>query len=133
MPSLVLQSNVKVYRLLFDPAQSLTARSCLLHASAARRHEGLQRGIRQGAHPYDLGLAFSCQPLTQLSAEVLGKPLKYIAVCYEYNESLSFAGTFDPAFLLTIVGVISSFWITLMHTNSHLRRTAWETSLPNRI
>jgi phenylpyruvate tautomerase len=33
----------------------------------------------------------------------LGKPEKYIAVSYRYNEFLSFRGTFEPAFLLTVV------------------------------
>lgn len=41
--------------------------------------------------------------LVQFSAEVLGKPHAYICVSYSYEEFLAWEGTFDPAFLLTIV------------------------------
>ncbi|KAH6872103.1 Tautomerase/MIF superfamily [Coprinopsis sp. MPI-PUGE-AT-0042] len=45
-------------------------------------------------------LAFS-----KLGAEVLSKPEKYISVNIKYNPTLTFAGSFDPAFLLTIVSL----------------------------
>jgi len=45
--------------------------------------------------------AFSLE-FSQLGANVLKKPLKYMAVSYSYNESLSFGGTFDPAFVLSV-------------------------------
>lgn len=40
--------------------------------------------------------------LAKFGAETLGKPLKYMAVSYKYDETLSFGGTFDPAFVLSI-------------------------------
>lgn len=39
----------------------------------------------------------------KLSAEVLKKPESYVSISYTYNETLSFDGTFDPAFLLKVV------------------------------
>jgi hypothetical protein len=39
----------------------------------------------------------------QFSAETLDKPEKYIETSYTYNETLSFNGTFEPAFILTVV------------------------------
>ncbi|KAI0033307.1 Tautomerase/MIF [Vararia minispora EC-137] len=39
------------------------------------------------------------------AAETLGKPEKYIAVTFEYDENLSFAGSFDPAFFLNITSL----------------------------
>ncbi|KAL5528924.1 hypothetical protein ACEPAG_4898 [Sanghuangporus baumii] len=45
-------------------------------------------------------LAFS-----KLAARVLGKPESYISVSYTYNESLTFGGSFEPAFILTVVSL----------------------------
>jgi len=45
------------------------------------------------------------QNFSKASANALGKPEKYISVSYRYNEHLSFAGTFDPAFLLVITSL----------------------------
>lgn len=42
---------------------------------------------------------------SRLSAQTLGKPEKYISIDYRYNETLSFAGTFEPAFLLAITSL----------------------------
>ncbi|KAI9456697.1 Tautomerase/MIF [Lactarius psammicola] len=43
--------------------------------------------------------------LSKLGAEILKKPEKYILVSYRYNEFLSFNGTFDPAFQLTLISL----------------------------
>lgn len=32
-------------------------------------------------------------------------PEMYITASYTYNDTLTFAGTFEPAFVLTIVGI----------------------------
>lgn len=45
--------------------------------------------------------AFSLQ-LADFGAKTLQKPIKYISTAYTYNETLTFNGTFDPAFLLDI-------------------------------
>ncbi|KAI0303513.1 Tautomerase/MIF [Multifurca ochricompacta] len=45
------------------------------------------------------------QSFSKFSANLLGKPESYISVSYKYNEFLSFHGTFDPAFLLTITSL----------------------------
>ncbi|KAF9815429.1 hypothetical protein IEO21_04600 [Rhodonia placenta] len=37
-----------------------------------------------------------------LAAKTLNRPEVYISVSYNYNENLTFNGSFDPAFLLTI-------------------------------
>jgi phenylpyruvate tautomerase len=42
----------------------------------------------------------------QTTADLLGKPEKYVSVSYRYNEFLSFNGTFEPAFLLVIVRLL---------------------------
>ncbi|KAI0261084.1 Tautomerase/MIF [Gloeopeniophorella convolvens] len=42
---------------------------------------------------------------SKLSAELLEKPEKYISISLQYNEFLTFGGTFDPAFLLSIVSL----------------------------
>ncbi|KAK7023997.1 Tautomerase/MIF superfamily [Favolaschia claudopus] len=39
----------------------------------------------------------------QVGAEILGKPEAYITTSITYNKTLTFAGTLDPAFALTIV------------------------------
>jgi len=52
------------------------------------------------ANPKAFSLEFS-----KFGAEVLGKPEVYITVDYTYNETLTFAGTHDPAFTLTIVSL----------------------------
>ncbi|KAH8834058.1 Tautomerase/MIF superfamily [Flagelloscypha sp. PMI_526] len=41
----------------------------------------------------------------QRSAEILGKPLGYITTNITYNETLNFAGSFDPAFDLRVVSL----------------------------
>lgn len=43
--------------------------------------------------------------LPQFAAETLNKPESYISVSYLYQEHLTFAGSFDPAFLLYIVSI----------------------------
>ncbi|EJD06168.1 Tautomerase/MIF [Fomitiporia mediterranea MF3/22] len=48
--------------------------------------------------------AFSLE-FSKIAAEALGKPESYISVCYTYNESLTFAGSFEPAFLLSIISL----------------------------
>ncbi|KAH9935809.1 Tautomerase/MIF [Amylocystis lapponica] len=40
-----------------------------------------------------------------LAAEALSKPPQYISVSYDYNETLTFGGTFEPAFLLTVTSL----------------------------
>lgn len=45
------------------------------------------------------------QEFSKFSAEVLGKPLAYIATSYTYNEYLAWEGTFEPAFILNIVSL----------------------------
>ncbi|KAF8590507.1 Tautomerase/MIF [Ramaria rubella] len=42
---------------------------------------------------------------SKLGAKVLGKPEAYISIQYNYDENLSFAGTFDPAFLFVITSL----------------------------
>ncbi|KAF8520191.1 Tautomerase/MIF [Hysterangium stoloniferum] len=42
---------------------------------------------------------------SKVGAEVLGKPEKYISVKYEFNETLTFGGTLDPALLLVITSL----------------------------
>ncbi|KAG6900458.1 hypothetical protein C0993_010505, partial [Termitomyces sp. T159_Od127] len=41
-------------------------------------------------------------------AETLKKPELYFTVKYIYNETLTFQGTFDPAFTMTVVCSIRS-------------------------
>ncbi|KAG9121590.1 hypothetical protein FRC07_002397 [Ceratobasidium sp. 392] len=43
--------------------------------------------------------------LSKFSAELLDKPEKYISVSYQYTRTLSFHGSFDPAFLMTITSL----------------------------
>ncbi|THG96860.1 hypothetical protein EW026_g5042, partial [Hermanssonia centrifuga] len=40
---------------------------------------------------------------SELAAELLKTPLEYICVNYKYSEHLAFAGTFEPALLLSVV------------------------------
>ncbi|KAJ7043042.1 Tautomerase/MIF superfamily [Mycena alexandri] len=47
-----------------------------------------------------LALEFS-----KLGAQTLGKPEAYITVSITYNKTLTFGGTFDPAFALTITSL----------------------------
>ncbi|KAF9448885.1 Tautomerase/MIF [Macrolepiota fuliginosa MF-IS2] len=54
-------------------------------------------GGMQIADPKAFALEFS-----KFGAEVLGKPEAYITVQYQYNETITFGGTFDPAFTLKI-------------------------------
>lgn len=42
----------------------------------------------------------------QFSATTLRKPLAYICVSYTHNEYLAWEGTFEPAFLLSVVRFI---------------------------
>ncbi|KAI0806896.1 Tautomerase/MIF [Fomes fomentarius] len=42
---------------------------------------------------------------SKFSAETLGKPEAYISVHLDDNKPLTFNGTFDPAFLLSIVSL----------------------------
>ncbi|KAN0127572.1 Tautomerase/MIF [Lactarius tabidus] len=43
--------------------------------------------------------------MSKFSAELLKKPEKYIAISYRYNENLSFGGSFEPTFQLTVVSL----------------------------
>ncbi|PSR70892.1 hypothetical protein PHLCEN_2v13206 [Hermanssonia centrifuga] len=43
--------------------------------------------------------------LQTLAAELLKTPLEYICVNYKYSEHLAFAGTFEPALLLSVASV----------------------------
>ncbi|QRW26908.1 macrophage migration inhibitory factor [Rhizoctonia solani] len=52
----------------------------------------------------DLSKARISNPQT-FSAQTLGKPEKYISVAFNYVGTLSFHGTFDPAFLLHITSL----------------------------
>ncbi|KAK7688987.1 hypothetical protein QCA50_007678 [Cerrena zonata] len=45
------------------------------------------------------------QEFSKFSAELLGKPLAYIATSYTYNEHLAWEGTFEPAFLLSVASL----------------------------
>ncbi|EED79505.1 predicted protein [Postia placenta Mad-698-R] len=40
-----------------------------------------------------------------LAAKTLNKPEVYISVSYDYSENLTFNGSFDPAFLLTVTSL----------------------------
>jgi phenylpyruvate tautomerase len=42
---------------------------------------------------------------SKFSADTLGKPESYISVSYTHNETLTFNGSFDPAFQLRIVSL----------------------------
>ncbi|KZT24097.1 Tautomerase/MIF [Neolentinus lepideus HHB14362 ss-1] len=42
---------------------------------------------------------------SKLAAETLGKPEHSVSVSYNYDENLSFHGTFDPAFLMVITSL----------------------------
>lgn len=52
------------------------------------------------ADPKAFALDFS-----KFSADTLSKPELYISVKITYNENLTFGGTFEPAFQLTIVSL----------------------------
>ncbi|KAL1742108.1 Tautomerase/MIF superfamily [Schizophyllum fasciatum] len=43
--------------------------------------------------------------LSKFGAKVLGKPEAYISVAIKVNETLTFAGTHDPAFILAITSL----------------------------
>ncbi|EKM51589.1 uncharacterized protein PHACADRAFT_261823 [Phanerochaete carnosa HHB-10118-sp] len=45
------------------------------------------------------------EEFSTFAAELLSKPLKYIAVSFTHNEYMAWNGTFDPCFLLTIVSL----------------------------
>jgi len=45
------------------------------------------------------------EALSKLAAEILNKPLGYICVSYDFNENLAWNGTFEPAFLLTLISL----------------------------
>jgi len=74
-----------------------------------RRSEGVCARVLQGKSRLDpLGSRMFSSLLhvliaLQIGAEILGKPEEYISVTLNYNETLTFAGTFDPAFNLNIV------------------------------
>ncbi|EED81730.1 predicted protein [Postia placenta Mad-698-R] len=42
---------------------------------------------------------------TNLAAKTLNKPEVYISVSYDYSENLTFNGSFDPTFLLTVTSL----------------------------
>ncbi|KAI0253808.1 Tautomerase/MIF, partial [Lactifluus subvellereus] len=56
--------------------------------------------VPQVTDPRSFVLNFS-----RAAADLLEKPEQYISVSYRYNEFLSFHGTFEPAFLLTITSL----------------------------
>ncbi|PCH38465.1 Tautomerase/MIF [Wolfiporia cocos MD-104 SS10] len=43
--------------------------------------------------------------IEQFAAATLGKPELYISVSYHYNENLTFNGSLEPAFLMTVTSV----------------------------
>ncbi|CAL1703408.1 unnamed protein product [Somion occarium] len=45
------------------------------------------------------------EEFSKLAADLLGKPISYIATSYTYNEHLAWGGTFEPAFILNIVSL----------------------------
>ncbi|CUA72206.1 hypothetical protein RSOLAG22IIIB_00869 [Rhizoctonia solani] len=55
---------------------------------------------RDEAHEKELVL-----DLSKFTAGILGKPEKYISVVYQHVSTLSFHGSFDPAFLLHITSL----------------------------
>ncbi|KZT73998.1 Tautomerase/MIF [Daedalea quercina L-15889] len=42
---------------------------------------------------------------SSLAAKTLRKPELFISVSYHYNENLTFNGSFDPAFLMTVTSL----------------------------
>ncbi|PCH38466.1 Tautomerase/MIF [Wolfiporia cocos MD-104 SS10] len=42
---------------------------------------------------------------SKFAAATLGKPELYISVSYHYNENLTFHGSFEPAFLMTVTSL----------------------------
>ncbi|KAJ7460913.1 Tautomerase/MIF superfamily [Mycena galericulata] len=42
---------------------------------------------------------------SKAAAEALGKPEKYITVSVAYNKALTFAGTLEPAFALSVISL----------------------------
>ncbi|KAG6898238.1 hypothetical protein C0992_002252 [Termitomyces sp. T32_za158] len=52
--------------------------------------------------PKKFALEFSKVDDIIFSADILKKPELYITVKYVYNETLTFQGTFDPAFTMTV-------------------------------
>jgi phenylpyruvate tautomerase len=44
--------------------------------------------------------------ISQFGAKTLQKPIKYITTAYTYNETLTFDGSFEPAFILDIVSAV---------------------------
>ncbi|KAF8610713.1 Tautomerase/MIF [Ceratobasidium sp. AG-I] len=55
---------------------------------------------RDEAHEKELVLEIS-----KFTAEILAKPEKYISVKFEHVPTLTFGGTFDPAFLMHITSL----------------------------
>ena len=39
----------------------------------------------------------------QISSSILNRPEEYVNVVIQYDETLAFGGTFEPAFILRIV------------------------------
>ncbi|RPD76843.1 Tautomerase/MIF [Lentinus tigrinus ALCF2SS1-7] len=46
-----------------------------------------------------------CIEFSKFAAETLGNPEDYISVHLDHSKPLTFKGTFDPAFLLTIISL----------------------------
>ncbi|KAI0927936.1 hypothetical protein AcV5_005652 [Taiwanofungus camphoratus] len=44
-----------------------------------------------------------CLEFSEFATKTLDKPKAFISVSYTYNETLTFNGTFDPAFQLHIL------------------------------
>jgi phenylpyruvate tautomerase len=53
--------------------------------------------------------------MAQVASNTLQKPEAFISISYRHNEHLSFAGTFDPAFLLNVVRMAYTVWINDAH------------------
>ncbi|KIY45470.1 Tautomerase/MIF [Fistulina hepatica ATCC 64428] len=45
------------------------------------------------------------QDFSQKAAAILGKPVSYISASITHNESVSFGGTFEPAFRMTVISL----------------------------
>lgn len=127
MPSLQLTTNVKVSADEVDDVKNLThifaRKGGGQEAVRTRAFQGeLQQALVHNYHSH-LSPFPKRQPLAticcyvyyiechyvsdsnrhQLAAETLAKPEQYISINYTYDEFLTFAGSCEPAFLLTIV------------------------------
>ena len=58
------------------------------------------------------------QRCPKFAADTLGKPESYISVSLDHSKPLTFKGTFEPAFLLTIVSLIWLIYPVLLPTRT---------------